>query len=380
MWPPVTCNSPLIVISINTSWNYVNFRAGLVRALLANGYRVMALAPEDDDLGPLREDGLEFQPIRLSRQTISPLADLRTIWDYWRTLRRLRPRALLAYTAKPNIYGSIAARFAGVKTINNVAGLGRGFIKGSRLAVPLQMLYRLAFVKSHKVFFQNREDADSFVRQKVVRAEQAATLPGSGVDLALFQPSAGTSRSEDIQFLFLGRLLWPKGLAELAGAISTLRGEGLALKVTLVGFAGDGDPQGVSLEQIRQWTDQGVFSYTGPTADVRGALQSADCVVLPTYYPEGTPRSLLEAAAMGRPIITTDRPGCREVVVDGANGYLCEERDERSLTDAMRAFILLGRDAREEMGRRSREIAETKFDEAIVIQAYLTELADIPAR
>ena len=362
------------VLAANSAWNIVNFRRPLVDALRKAGWRVIALAPDDGHAAAVVALGAEFQPIGIASSGTSPIADGRLFVEYLATLRRLRPQAFLGFTVKPNIYGSLAARLLGIRTINNISGLGTAFMTGGALNRLVTALYRLALRKSHRVLFQNPEDQSLFVEKGLVRPGQTALVPGSGIDLRHFQPPAeAPARQKPFRFLFVGRLLRDKGLIEFAEAARLLRPAWPEAQFAILGFAGSDNRSAVPIAEVERWQREGIVEYLGDSADVRPFLRDADCVVLPSYR-EGLPRSLLEAAAMARPMIATDVPGCRELVAHGDNGLLCEARSPASLAAAMEAMLRLGPEERQAMGRRGRQRVERQFDQQIVVDAYLEAL------
>jgi glycosyltransferase involved in cell wall biosynthesis len=365
-----------VLISINASWNIVNFRSGLVAALRRAGYRVAALAPADSHSARLVELGVDYRPIEMDTHGTSPLADLRLLWLYHRALRRLRPDVFLGFTAKPNIYGSLAAHALGIKVINNVSGLGTAFIRQGLLTRIVAGLYRLALRRSATVFFQNDEDRALFVAGGIVRPEQARLLPGSGVDLERFSPAAGRSGPSDgFTFLLAGRLLWDKGVGEFVEAARIVRKEEPGARFQLLGFLGAANPAAVAPGDVAAWAGEGLVEYLGETDDVRPFIAAANCVVLPSYR-EGLPRSLLEAAAMARPLIATDVPGCRQVVEHGANGFLCAPRDAPSLAKAMLEMLRLPPARVQAMGAAGRAKAELVYDEKLVSSRYLEAIGE----
>lgn len=398
-----------LVISINTAWNLYNFRAGLIRALAEVGYEVVGVAPFDEYARRLEGIGCRYVPLPMDNKGKSPLRDLVLLWRFWRLLRRERPAAFLGYTVKPNVYGSIAAHALGIPVINNIAGLGTVFIRGGWLAWVVKSLYRFALSRSERVFFQNEEDRDLFLRNRLVRSEQTGLLPGSGVDLQRFVPvsvrGAGglgcAEGGENVEegpllvpppgkdadqaiaplcFLLGARLFWDKGVGEFVEAARRVREQVPHARFQLLGFLEVENPAAINRATVDAWVSEGVIEYLGATDDVRPFLAAADCVVLPSYYMEGTPRSLLEAAAMARPIITTDWVGCRNVVDDGVNGLLCRVRDAGDLADKMLVMIRLPQAQRAAMGAAGRAKVEREFDEKIVIGAYLRELKRIVTR
>jgi glycosyltransferase involved in cell wall biosynthesis len=371
-------SSGTIAISANTSWNLINFRSRLIRDLIGAGYRVVAIAPADDHSAALEALGAEFEPITIRSSGTSPVEDLRLILAYRKILARIRPAAFLGVTIKPNIYGSIAAQTVGARIINNVSGLGPLFIEQGLLTKVVTGLYRFALRKSATVFFQNREDMGLFLDRRIVRESQVALLPGSGVDLSRFVPGAADSRSgAPFRFLFTGRLQWTKGIAEFVEAARIVRRTHPETLFQVLGAAGDNEMKAVPATDIAQWQAEGLIDYLGATDDVRPFIGAADCVVLPSYR-EGLPRALLEGSAMGKPLIGTDVPGCRDVVADGVTGLLCEVRSGGSLAAAM--IGMLGRSSaeRREMGRLGRLKVEQEFCETVVVGKYLDALAAPP--
>lgn len=368
---------PKLVLAANDGWNIINYRKGLIAALQDAGYDICVVAPNGPHAEAIRGMGVEFEPVAISPRGTSPLADLRLLRDYARLLRQIRPAAFLGFTAKPNIYGSIAARVARVPAINNISGLGTVFASRSWLTPLVSNLYRVALSRSAKVFFQNRDDRALFERMGLVRAGWSELLPGSGVDLSHFAPSRDPREDHVFTFLLAARLLWQKGIGEFVEAARRLRKERPDVRFQILGIAEPESAAAVSFGQLRQWQDEGVIDYLGSTADVRPAYAGADCVVLPSHYREGVPRVLLEASAMAVPVITTDMPGCREALDDGVTGYLCEPRSVESLTDAMRRMIDLPAAARVTMGAAARSKMEGEFDETFVHRKYLDALRQL---
>jgi glycosyltransferase involved in cell wall biosynthesis len=316
----------------------------------------------------------------MDKQGISPLADLQLLGRYYRILRRLRPDIYLGYTAKPNIYGSLAAHALQIPVINNVAGLGTAFIKQGLLTRIVSGLYRIAFGRSAVVFFQNEDDLTMFVDERIVTPDKARLLPGSGIDVAAFTPApTGSKGAEGLTFLLIARLLWDKGVAEYVEAARRLRDEYTGSRFQMLGFVDVPNRTAVARNDLEKWIDEGLIEYLGHADDVRPFIAAADCIVLPSYR-EGLPRVLLEGAAMSKPLIATDVPGCRHVVEDGTNGYLCTVRDSSSLANAMRRMIKLTDEERNAMGAAGRHRIETEFDERIMIQRYLEAIEAAAAR
>lgn len=369
---------PKVVIALNTAWNLLNFRSGLIRALQYAGYDVVAVAPPDEYVPRLEALGCRFVPLPMDNQGTHPGRDLLLLWRFFRLLRIERPDVYLGYTVKPNVYGSLAARALGIPVINNIAGLGAVFIKDSWLTRLVRSLYRLALSRSAKVFFQNDDDRQMFVAGGLVAEAMTDRLPGSGIDLTSFAPLPLPGKTP-IRFLLIARMLWDKGVGEYVEAARLLKQRGIDSECCLLGFLDVQNPAAISRKQMDDWVAEGVVRYLGVSDNVREEIALADCVVLPSYR-EGTPRTLLEAAAMARPIVTTNSVGCRDVVDDGVNGYLCKPKDASDLADKMERIVRMSPAEREAMGSRGRVKIEREFDEQIVIDKYLSAIQEVLAK
>lgn len=371
--------APVVVISVNAAWNLVNFRHSLLRSLVAAGNRVVAVAPPDGRESELAALGVEFVPIEIDRRGVSPLADARLLWNYVRVLRRLKPSAYLGFTIKPNVYGGMACQMLGIPRIANIAGLGTAFLRRGPLYHIVRGLYSVGLRGAECVFFQNRDDRVHFLAEGLVPEERTALLPGSGVDLNRFAPRHRQADGRTV-FLMVARLLGAKGVAEyVAAAAAIRRRHGTTATFRLLGIP-DHSPGGIDAATLERWRREGDVELLDAVDDVRPILAEADCVVLPSYYPEGTPRSLLEAAGMGKAIITTDMPGCRDVVEQGVNGFICEPRSTSALIAALEAYLALDSDARLQLGVASRTRAERDYDERIVLDRYAQVLQTIRRR
>lgn len=371
-----------IIICLNTAWNLVNFRSGLIRALVLAGYEVVAVAPDDKYAAGLTALGCRFVPLHMENGGTKPVKDALLTWRFVRLFTRERPDVYLGYTVKPNVYGSVAAHMLQIPVINNIAGLGVVFGKSGFLVKIVRTLYRLALGRSAKVFFQNNDDRLMFLAGALVRPEVTDLLPGSGIDLGRFVAMALPSASAGVtkfRFLLIARMLWEKGVGEFAEAAKLIKSEWPQAECCLLGFLDVQNPGAISRAQMDELVASGI-TYLGTSDDVRSEIMQADCIVLPSYYREGTPRTLLEAAAMARPIITTDAVGCREVVDDGVNGYLCKVRDAEDLAEKMERMLSLSPEQRSEMGQRGRAKMEAEFDEQIVINKYLVAIKEILAQ
>ena len=366
-----------IVISVNTAWNVCNFRAGLVRALVGRGYDVMVMARSDDHASRLAELGCRFKLLSMDANGSNPSRDLALLVKYRRVLQSVRPLAYLGYTIKPNVYGSIAANGLSIPVVNNIAGLGATFINRSLLTCVVKRLYRYSLRYSSRVFFQNADDRKLFLEAGLAREQVADVLPGSGIDLRHFVPAPlAPDGQREFRFLLVGRMLKDKGVEEYAAAADLVRRHLPGVRFQLLGAVDSANPNALSLDRIRAWEQRGTLEYLDRTDDVRPYVAQADCIVLPSYR-EGVPHSLLEAAAMARPIIATDVAGCRDVVDDGENGFLCEARNPLDLAQKMIRMAGLSRERRLRMGEHGRSKMAAQFDENIVIAKYLAAIEQI---
>jgi len=369
-----------VAIVINTSWNIWNFRRGLVKALQAAGHEVLAIAPPDDYSGRLESElGCRYVPILMENKGTNPLKDAQLTRRFLAVYKRERPDVVLHFTIKPNIYGTLAARLAGVPSINNVSGLGTVFLIENLVSKVARGLYRLAFRFPHKVFFQNNDDRALFIRYGLIKPARTGLVPGSGVDLTRFRALEPAEKTPDAPFVFLmvARVLYEKGIVEYfeaARQVLAALGPG-KVRFQLLGALDEAGGVGVPRATFEQWLAEGHIDYLGTSDDVAAHIHQADCVVLPSYR-EGTPKTLLEAAACGKPLVTTDVPGCRETVQNGSNGYLCQVRNAADLADKLLAITQLPVARRAAMGAASRELAETRFDEQLVLREYLTAVAE----
>jgi len=371
---PSTAPGRTIVVSANSCWNIFNFRAGLIRALQGRGYRIVVAAPDDEYRSKVEHLGVGFTAVPINSAGLSVIEDLRLLARYVRVFRQLKPFAFLGFTAKPNIYGSLAARLTGVKVINNVSGLGTVFIKRGPLTALVTQLYRFALRSSSTIFFHNPDDLQLFVGKRIVPRDRAQLLPGSGVDLERFKPRPAVAPSDAaFRFLMVGRLLWDKGVAEYVEAARMVRRSHSDARFQILGRVGADNRTAVPSPVVERWQAEGIIDYLGESDDVRTAMEQADCIVLPSYR-EGLPRALLEGSAMGKPLIATDVPGCRDVVEDGKTGYLCAERSADSLAAAMLKMIGTTVNERLGMGELGRRKIEQEYCETRVVDKYLEAL------
>lgn len=360
-----------ILITINSTWNIYNFRLGLLKDLMRDGHEIVALSPRDEYVERLEADGVKFQHIEMNAKGINPIEDFRLIINYFRMLKEIKPDVVLGYTIKPNIYATVCCGLLGIPVINNVSGLGTVFIRKSLSSVIAVLMYHFAFLFSSWVFFQNETDKATFLRYRIVSKKKASVLPGSGVNLEKFYFERHENKGK--RFLFVGRLLGDKGVREFAEAALKLSVTHPEAEFQLVGEMGYNNKTAITTEELAGWLTNPRITYLGKRDDMKQVYEEADVMVLPSYR-EGTSKSLIEAAAMKLPIITTNVPGCKEVVDEGANGFLCKARNSMDLYVKMQSMTQLSESKRLEMGNYGRHKAVVEFDEKIVIDLYKVKI------
>jgi len=343
-----------------------------VKVLIAEGNEVHTIAPHDEFTHYLTEAGCIHHNLKMDSRGANPVKDFLLVFELMSTYRRVKPDVVLHYTIKPNVYGTLAAAILKIPTINNVCGLGTIFLKKNLVSSVAIALYRLAFRFPKKVFFQNQDDRDLFVDKKIIALSTSDLIPGSGIDLKRFAPF-DFKRNSTFTFLLVSRLITDKGIHEFIEAIRQLKASGIEAKFQVLGAKDPRHKRGIKLGVIKEWIDSGTIEYLGTTKDVRPYIQQADCIVLPSYR-EGTPRTLLEAASSAKPIITTDVPGCHNVVMDGYNGLLCKLKDSQDLASKMYMMTNFDDGTLKKLGDNGRKKVVSEFDESIVIRKYLSAI------
>jgi len=364
-----------IAIVSNTSWSLFNFRFQLAKEIRKAAYEVVLVAPYDEYSDRLSVE-FEYHDIYISNKGTNPKEDIKTTIEFYKLYKKIKPDIVLHYTIKPNVYGTVACDFLGIKTINNIAGLGTLFIKQNFITKIAKYLYRYSQAKATKVFFQNKDDYKMFIDEKLVEASKSDILPGSGVDTKKFSPKY-KKRGDIFIFLFIARMLWDKGVGEYVEAAKIIKSKYKNVEFHMLGFLDVQNKSAVSKEQMQKWVDEGYIKYLGISDNVKYEIEKADCIVLPSFYREGTPRVLLESASMAKPIITTNNVGCKDVVNHGENGYICKIKDPQDLADKMEMKLNLPEKDRGKMGEKGRQKMLNEFCESIVINKYLIAISDI---
>lgn len=355
----------------NTAWSMFNFRRGLFRELVGLGYQLFVVAPYDKTYFEKLEDiGCSCLSVNLSAKGTNPIKDFLFYRSLVKILRKICPDFCFFYTIKPNIYGSLAATRLKIPCIAITTGLGYTFLNDNLVSKIAQILYRVALKKVEQVWFLNVDDRQNFIDAQLVEREKTVILKGEGVDVMEFELKPFP---QTVSFLLMARMLRDKGVCEFVEAAQKLKKKYPNVVFNLLGFLGVENPSAISASQMNEWCATGAISYLGATADVKPYIQNSTCIVLPTYR-EGIPFSLLEGAVMGRPLIATDVTGCKDVVEDGVNGFLCLPKNVDSLLDAMEKIILMSPERRVEMGQQGRQKVEQEFNVSLVIDQYLSVL------
>ncbi len=360
-----------IVFCANSSWYLYNFRRTTIQAFISEGYDIHCIAPEDDYSKGLKNMGVTFSSFKFHPNSVNPFKEIMTLLDLIKIYLKIRQDYTFNFTPKINIYSSLAAQLVNSKIVNNISGLGSAFLKNSIFSFFITILYRISNIKVKKIFFQNKRDMNLFLEKNIIQNSKCDLINGSGVDLDEFYFSEMTN-DNTTRFILMCRLIKEKGVYLFAEAAKQLKKEfPESLEFVISGFIDNQKKDAVTLSEINKWEEDGIINYLGPLEDVKSELSKSHCAVLPTFYPEGLPKFLLESAAMGKIIITSNSPGCSEVVDHDINGYLCEPESLTSLINCLKKVIKLSNKERNEMSMKSREKAEKMFSDKIIIEKYL---------
>lgn len=356
-----------VLILVNHDVVIYNFRKELVERLLEEGYRVIISSPYGERIDDLVAMGCEYIDSVIERHGINPFKEVKLIQHYRGIIRNIKPDIILTYTIKPNIYGGLVAKQYSVPYVANITGLGTAVEKRGILQFISVFLYKLAFSKVQKVFFQNEENMKFFL-DKSIAVNKHKLLPGSGVNLKHFQVLEYPSK-DSIEFVFISRIMKEKGIDHYIDAAKYITAKYPNVKFHVCGFCEENYE-----DTLRGLHEDGILTYHGMIRDIRYVLRKTHCTVHPTYYPEGLSNVLLESAASGRPIITSNRSGCREVVDEGINGYTVNQKDSLDLINTIEEFIELDYGKKIEMGLAGRRKVEREFDRTVVVDEYMKEV------
>lgn len=359
----------------NSSLTMHNFRINLLRDMVKQGYQVVVIAPKDSDTTAFKSQKIKFIPIEIDCKGMNPFRDVKLIFQLRKIYLHENFDFIFHYTIKPVIYGSFAAAFSKKSHISVITGLGYTFIKAGSINKLAVLLYNLALKKPKEVWFLNDDDRDMFVQRKIVNHNKTRVINGEGVNLKIFHPQIKRHHTV-FSFLFIGRVLWDKGIGEYVEAARILRKKYPNVEFQILGALGAANPAAISPECMDEWEEEGIINYLGETSKVMPYIANASCIILPSYR-EGISRVLLEAAAMEKPIVTTNVTGCKDIVKHNCSGYLCEVRNVDSLVECMDKMIQLPEEKRRNMGIEGRKIVLEKFDERIIIKVYHDKLKEM---
>ena len=363
-----------IVICSNYAWTIYNFRLPLIRSLKAEGYEIIILTQFDGYEKYLFNEADKVLDLFISRKGINPFIDIISIFNILFRLFLIRPDFLLNFSIKPVIYGSIAAKIMRVPSVSMITGLGTGFLLNNWITGIIKVLYRISIKHSHAVIFQNQDDLQIFKDNNLVNPNNCYISPGSGIDLESFKYEVFPHNKPE-KLILIARMLKDKGIIEYIEAAEVVNKSHPDVIFQLLGPLGVENRSAISKKEMDYLTGSEYIEYLGETDNVKDFIKNSDCVILPSYR-EGTSRVLLEAASMCRPIITSNVPGCREVVEDGFNGFLCESKNSIDLAKKIKKMILLPFKERKEMGLNGRIKMEKEFDQSIVSKIYLESIKE----
>ena len=342
-----------------------------MQALISEGNDLYAVTPIADKREEIEKIGVSLIDIKMDRRGINPLKDVSLLFEYRKLVKKIKPELIITYTIKPNIYGGIVARITRTCYAVNITGLGTAFERDGFIKKVAIMLNKLGLKKAKTVFFENKANLDFFVNEGIIKSNQAHLLHGAGVDIDHFSIKKYPEDNDGFKFLFIGRIMKEKGIIELIDAMKLLRSNGIKCSLSVLGGFDEEELQGL----VRECSDEGWMHYHGIQSDVRPYIEQAHCFVLPSYH-EGMANTNLECAACGRPIITSNIPGCKEAVINGVSGFLCESKDANSLYNAMLKICKMSNKEREEMGIAGRKHVESVFDKRKVVEDTIKTLLE----
>ena len=357
-----------VMVFCNSLVGLMSFRKELLSTLVQDGNEVIVVAPEHEYSKDLKEMNVTFIPIEMELRGTNPIKDLKIIKDFKRIVKEVKPNIVLTYTIKPNAYGGYVCGKLNIPYVCNVTGLGTSVEQPGLLQKITLFLYKMGLKKAQCVFFQNKDNLEFMLKHKVVKGKYRL-IPGSGVNLR-HHTLLKYPNDKIIRFLFISRILYEKGIDEYLEVAKYIKSKYDNTEFHILGACDDNN----YLVKLKELEQDGIIIYHGQVKDVREFHKISNCTIHPSFYPEGMSNVLLESCAAGRPIITTNRPGCKEIVEDGVNGYMIECKDTEALKEKVERFINLTNKEKEQMGMNGRKKVENEFDRNIVINAYLEEI------
>lgn len=356
----------VVILSNHHAYTY-NFRKEIIKRLIDENYKVYIVLPYGEKVEQLKGMGCEFIDLPLDRRGMNPITDLKLLLGYFKILKKIKPDIVLSYTIKPNLYGGIVCRILDIPYFPNVTGLGTAVEKESFIQKLLVRMYRVAYKKASCIFFQNEENR-SFFQNKKIQINKSRVIPGSGVNISYFSllpyPPDNT-----IEFVFISRIMKEKGIDQYLEAAEHIKSNYPYTRFHVLGFCEEAYES-----RLKRLEDKGIIEYHGMQNDVREFHKLSHCTIHPTYYPEGISNVLLESAASGRPVITTNRSGCREVVDDNINGYIVEQKNSKDLIEKIELFLSLNNEQKIQMGLAGRKKMVEEFNRELVVDAYMEEI------
>ena len=367
-------NKKIIIVS-NTSWSIIKFRLGLIKELINQGCEVTVVSPLDEYTKDIKLLGCYYKNINIDNKGSNPIKDIILILNLKKIYKSINPDLIIHYTIKPNIYGTIASGLLGINSFAVVTGLGFIFINNTTILKIAKLLYKFSFSFSTKVFFINNDDKNEFINNNLVDINKVVLIPGEGINTNFFIDNS-INKNKNIKFLLISRMLYDKGIVEYVIAANLLKNKYSSIEFGLLGYLDVDNPKAVKKKQMDVWVKDCNIKFYGATTNVKDFICSSDCIVLPSYR-EGVSMSLMESASMSKPLIATNVPGCKDLIDDGVNGYLCEVRNPQDLADKMEKMLNLSNNARLIMGQKGRAKMIKEFDEKIVINKYLNTIRKI---
>ncbi len=366
-----TGNAVKLLFVSNSCWSIYNFRLDIIEYLIETGYEVHIAATRDDFSILLVNIGCKLHDIKFNNRRLNPVEDLQLFYALKSLYKKIKPALIFHYVIKPNIYGSLAASQLKIPSVAVITGLGYAFAKRNWLSWFVIKLYKTALRNAYSIWMLNQNDKELFQQKNIVDPQKIMVLHGEGINTQKFKSVLKRNADHVFTFLMATRLLWSKGVGLFAEASEILHKKGLVFECQVIGFFEPDHPDSISLEQFEDWKNKKIFTCFGFSENVVPFFENADCFVLPSYYQEGIPRSLLEAGAMQIPAITSNNDGCAVVIKDGVNGFICEMNNAEDLAVKMEKILLMQPEVLQEMGRSGRELILQKFDVKFVIEKYI---------
>ena len=364
-----------IVFSSNISWSIYNFRTPLLKSLQKDGHIIYTVSSKDEYADKLIDEGFFFDEVKLNNNSKNPFEDIKLVFQYYKLYKKIKPDLICHNAIKPNIYGTIAAKLLGIPVINNISGLGTLFIRKNFSTSLAKILYKFSQKFANTVFFQNPHDSSLFINENLIDYKKVKLIPGSGVDTSLFK-SNKKKKTDIFNFIFIGRFLKDKGMLELYDAVVSLSEVRNDFKVTLVGSRYASNETCITEIQLNLFKTNNSFDVIGHTDNVQDELIKADCLILPSYR-EGLSKVLIEAGSSGVPCITTDVPGCKDVIIDNYNGLIVKPKSSESLLVAMQKMLNFEYSTLSSLGKNSRNNIIENFSMKKVNNIYINEIYKI---